>query len=211
MNPAKQTAEIIALPTNRRERSVHVVKALKKAVDAKMLYLFEGLCVNAADALFEEQFGATDSESMAQHFNITRALRLRGEAQIQEFKTQQGHCWVNLLNRKDTLLVPDIESQISELLTPYAERNRNHYKILLEEIRQRLSALVGQEVAHHPLLPINFCLCFWQSSQSLELNVEERRLLLSLFNRFVMDRFGQVLALVNQSLVEHKINPMPPE
>jgi hypothetical protein len=48
-------------------------------------------------------------------------------------------------------------------------------------------------------------LCFWHATEKLGINYSERLLLLPLFNRFVMDRFGQVLSIANQSLVEFGI------
>ena len=210
MNSAKQSTNVIILPRDRRNRSIQVVKGLKRTVDGKMNYLYAGLCDNAADALFEEQFGATDSVAMARQFNITRALRVRAEPQINEFKTLMGQCWVNLLKKKDIPGFPAPTSdEVTDMLNRYAERNRNHYKILLEELRQRFSVLVGADMQEHPLRPTNFYLAFWHASVCLDLDEDERQLLMSLFNRFVMDRFGQILALVNMGLAEHGINSPP--
>jgi hypothetical protein len=50
------------------------------------------------------------------------------------------------------------------------------------------------------MLPANFYFCFWQATEKFDLTVSERSLLVPLFNRFVMDRFGQILGAVNQSL-----------
>ena len=208
MNSVKPTADIIVQPQNRRERSIYVVKNLKKAVDTKLKYLFQGLCINAADALFEEQFGTAYSDDLARHFNITRALRVRSEVQFQEFRMLQAQVWVNLLNKKNQVGLVEPDQEFAEVLHRYSERNRNHYKILLEELRQRFSALTESDLNFHPLLPLNFYLCFWHSSECLELTSEERQLVMVLFNRFVMDRFGQVLALANQSLVEQGIEPV---
>lgn len=210
MNTVKQSSNAIALPGDRRSRSIQVMKGLKRSVDTKMIYLFDGLCENAADALFEEQFGSTDNVALSRQFNITRALRVRAEPQINEFKTLMGQCWVDLLNRKDGPgFEPPSNNEVVELLDRYAERNRNHYKILLEELRLRFSVLVGVDMHQHPLVPINFYRGFWYASACLDLDEAERQLLMSLFNRFVMDRFGQILALVNIGLAEHGINPPP--
>lgn len=201
------TANVITLPQNSRSQSVQVVKGIKKAVDLKLEYLFDGLCMNAADALFEEQYGTSDNVALTRQFNITRALKVHAQDHLQQYKTLMGYSWVNLLNRKDEpgLVPPD---EVKQLILQYAQRNRAHYKILLEELRQRFSALVGIEMQHHPLLPANFLTCFWFSMDSLGLDDEERELLLVLFNRFVMDRFGQILALANQGLAERGLNPV---
>jgi len=200
-------ANVIALPQNGRSRSVQVVKGIKKAVDIKLEYLFDGLCLNAADALFEEQYGTSDNVALTRQFNITRALKVHSDVHLQQYKTLMGYSWVNLLNRKDEpgLLPPAV---VKEVILQYAQRNKNHYKILLEELRQRFSALVGMDMEYHPLLPANFLTCFWFSMDCLALDDEEKELLLTLFNRFVMDRFGQILALANQGLAERGLNPV---
>lgn len=207
MTTSSDTAKVIQLPQNSRSRSVQVVKTLKKSVDLKLAYLFDGLTINAAEALFEEQHGAADSVALTRQFNITRALKIQAEPLFQEYKNLMGLSWVNLLNRKDEPgLIPP--GDVQELLQGYAQRNKNHYKILLEELRQRFATLAGTDVSHHPLLPMNFLVCFWFAMESLELEREEQELLLVLFNRFVMDRFGQVLALANQGLAERGLNPV---
>lgn len=210
MKSNTQSADIIVLPLSSRSRAIQVVKTVKKSVDAKMAYLFEGLVINAAEALFEEQFGATDQEILARQFNITRALRVRADHHRDEFKTLLNHVWLGLLNRQDQQALPDAPDEMKALIEFYALRNQNHYKILLEELRQRFSVLVGLDIQHHPLLPTNFYLSFWHSTEKLDLTPEERQLLLPLFNRFVMDRFGQVLALANQSLAEQGFNQVAP-
>jgi hypothetical protein len=184
-----------------------VVKTVKKAVDAKMSYLFEGLSLNAADALFEEQYGEENQDALAHQFNVTRALRVRANVHKETFNTLMNHSWLNLLNRKDQPGLPLPPADILTLLDAYALRNQNHYKILLEELRQRFSALAGLDLQYYPLLPRNFYVCFWHSIEDFDITSEERRLLLPLYNRFVMDRFGQVLALANQSLAEQGFNP----
>lgn len=185
-----------------------MVKQVKKTIDAKMGYLFDGLAVNAADALFEEMYGNDDPDGLTRHFNITRSLKVHSSTYRDQYNTLMNHSWVNLLNRKDLPGLPSPPEDVRVMLKAYAERNQNHYKILLEELRQRFSVLVNEELSFHPMQPGNFYLCFWYATEKLELTHQERCLLLPLYNRFVMDRFGQVLALCNQSLAEQGFNPV---
>ena len=172
-----------------------------------MGYLFDGLVMNAADALFEEMYDSEDPDSLSRHFNITRGLKVNMTTYRDQYNTLMNHAWVNLLNRKDQPALPNPPDDVKKVLKAYSERNQNHYKILLEELRQRFSVLVGQDMTFHPMLPGNFYLCFWHASEKFDLTHQERYLMLPLYNRFVMDRFGQVLALSNQSLAEQGYNP----
>ncbi len=207
MKANTQSADILVLPVTNRAKSIQVVKRVKKTVDAKMGYLFDGLSENAADALFEEMYGSDNPDSLTQHFNITRSLKVHAFTYRDQYNTLMNHAWVNLLNRKDQPGLPNPPEDVMVMLKGYSERNQNHYKILLEELRQRFNLLAGDDMNFHPMLPGNFYLCFWHATEKMELAHQERCLLLPLFNRFVMDRFGQVLALSNQSLAEQGFNP----
>ncbi|MDG1443775.1 MAG: DUF1631 family protein [Pseudomonadales bacterium] len=205
MSAEYTTAQIIQLPQANRQRNIQVVRQVKGAVDNRMNYLFDGLLLNVADALFEEMHGMDQHRQIDEHFNITRALKVRGDVYQEEFLTLMNLSWVNLIKSKNYQALPDAPCEVAPTLTYYSERNLNHYKILLEEIRLRFTALVDTNVDFHPLLPNNFYLCFWHATEKLGINYSERVLLLPLFNRFAMDRFGQVLSIANQGLVEFGI------
>jgi len=203
-----QSADIIVLPVTNRAKTIEVVKRVKKTVEAKLTYLFDGLAENAADALFEEMYGGDEQDILTQHFNMTRALKVRSAVYRESYSALMNHGWVNLLNQLDQPALPKPAEDVQLMLKAYADRNQNHYKILLEELRQRFSVLAGAELQFHPMLPSNFYLCFWHATEKLELSHQERCLLVPLYNRFVMDRFGQVLSLSNQSLAEQGVNPL---
>ncbi len=181
------------------------MRQVKGGVDNKMNYLFDGLLLNVADALYEEMHGMEESRQLDEHFNITRALKVRGGVYQEEFLTLMNLSWVNLVKSKNYQALPDAPYDVVPILKSYSDRNINHYKVLLEEIRLRFAELVDTDVGFHPLLPGNIYLCFWHATEKLGINYSERLLLLPLFNRFVMDRFGQVLSIANQSLVEFGI------
>ncbi len=207
VNPNRQTADIINLPTNDRTRAIQIVKRVKRATDSKMSYLFDGLAMNAADALFEEMYGCQEDEKLSKHFNVTRALKVLSPLYRNEYNALMNQAWVCLINRRDKQSLPNPSDDVLEILRHYSERNENHYKILLEELRLRFSQLVDADIHFHPMQPGNFYLCFWYATEKLELSHDERKLLLPLFNRFVMDRFGQILSVTNQCMVEYGISP----
>jgi hypothetical protein len=59
----------------------------------------------------------------------------------------------------------------------------------------------------YPLRAEVLYICFWQSIERLDLKYDERLTLLPLFQRFVMDRYGQLLAIASHTLSEHSIEP----
>lgn len=61
------------------------MRQVKGGVDNKMNYLFDGLLLNVADALFEEMHGMEESRQLDEHFNITRALKVREDVYQEEF------------------------------------------------------------------------------------------------------------------------------
>ncbi len=202
---AKNTAEVVHLPSATVSRRVETVKKVKGSVEVRLRLLMTSLSANVADALFEEMRHLDETSAMEVHFNVMRSLRTEQDQLWAQFSSQLNRSWLALVNRRDKQPVPDAPHDITVILRGYSDKNLNHYKILLEELRQRFSSLSNRTVSFHPLLPGNFYLCFWHATEVLDLTYSERKLLLPLFNRFVMDRFGQIAAIANQTLAEARI------
>lgn len=204
----KRKADVIELPAANRHITVEVIRRVKSVMDNKMFYLLQGLTTDVTDALFEEMRDLEEQEALASHFNIMRVLKVQAGTYRQEFSDLLNISWTNLMSRKDQRAVADAEGRASKNLQLYSRKHRNHYKILLEEVRQRFCGITGQDLNFHPMLPANFYLCFWHATESLDLNYQERQLVMSLFHRFVMDRFGQLLAAVNDKMKELELEPV---
>ncbi len=196
------TANVIQLPLVGSHKRLDAVKQVRAQVDSKVTFLMEGLDANVADALFEEMQHLSEQDALACHFNIMRAFRADGRSLAIQFALLMNKSWINLAHRRDQQAIANAPVDLTPLLKRLSDKNLNHYKILLEEIRLRFSWLARRPMAFHPLLPGNFYLCFWHATETLHLNYQERKLLLPLFNRFVMDRFGQVLFVTNQTLMD---------
>ena len=196
------TAKIIPILSVRSPDSVQITRKIRLSVEHKMSYLFDGLMLNVIDALFEEVHGKDTAVGLKQQFNISRALRVNASDYRKRFTVLMNMSWDSLLKSDDCQVLPAPSEDVAVILKAYSNRNLHHYKILLEELRQRFSLLVDADLSFHPLLPANFYLCFWYATEKLDLEIQERKLLLTLYNRFVMDRFGQVLAIANQKLTE---------
>jgi len=209
--PAEQAkANVVTLPIVSRGRSLEVVKRVKTVVDGKIIHLLDGLAVNVSDALFEEMLTVEEQDALAWHFNIMRSLKTSNVSLFHEFSTYMNMSWVHLMNRKDRQTMPNAIEEMGPLLKSYGDKNLNHYKVLMEEVRLRFCSLVKQELVYHPLLPANFYLCFWHATEKFDLTQKERSLLMPLFNRFVMGRFGQILGAVNQTLIELNVHASKP-
>lgn len=211
MPAPRNTAQIIKLPSAAAAKRLEAVKRVRAAVEKKMSYLMDGLSINVADALFEEMQDLVEQDALRCHFNIMRSLKTGSRRLREQFTTLTDISWVDLNHCRDVQSVPDAPGDVTALLKGYSDRNLNHYKILLEELRLRFSNLAKREISFHPLLPGNFYLCFWHATEELDLTFQERMLLLPLFNRFVMDRFGQVMGIANQTLVELEVPAILPE
>ena len=202
MSSPQPTAKIIKLPSGAVSKRLERVKRLRAAVEKKLFQLMGSLSANVADALFEEMTDLEKQAALDCHFNIMRAVKKNGDALNQALHKQMGHSWAGLIHRRDKQPIPDAPSDVTAILKTFSDKNLNHYKILLKELQLRFCNLSNRKVAFHPLLPGNFYLSFWHATEVLNLTYQERKLLLPLFNRFVMDRFGQILSIGNQTLVE---------
>lgn len=193
-------ADVIQFPSTNEHARLRTVKRIKSVMDNKLFYLLDGLTTDVTDALFEEMRGMDEQDAIASHFNIMRVLKVEAGTYRQEFSDLMEISWMNLVKGKDLPSVPEAEGKAAHSLQMYSRKHQNHYKILLEEIRLRFCNMTGQDLSFHPMLPANFYLSFWHATRSLSLNNDERQLVLSMFHRFVMDRFGQVLAVVNDRM-----------
>lgn len=196
------SAQIIRLPDAALNKRISKVKRVRGLVEKKLFSLMGGLGFNVAEALFEEMQHLDEQATMECHFNIMRSLKTESELLQDEMRAQMNHAWVRLIRGRDDQPIPDPPHDITGTLKRYSDKNLRHYKILLEELRLRFSNLADTDLAFHPLLPGNFYLSFWHATEHLTLTYQERKLLLPLFNRFVMDRFGQILAIGNRVLID---------
>lgn len=202
MSQRDNTAEIIQLPTAAANQRVDTVKKVRAAVENKLSYLMDGMSANAEEALFEEMQDLSEERALAIHFNVMRALRTNHGELRKALSSQLNRSWLALVHRRDKQPVEDAPLDMRPMLKAYTDKSLNHYKILLEELRLRFSHLSGQRVTFHPLLPGNFYLCFWYATESMDLTYQERKFAVTLFHRFVMDRYGQLAAIANQRLVD---------
>ena len=187
------------------QRAIAIIKEIKAEVDEKLSYLFDGLAANVVDALFEEMWGLDEKEALEHHFNVMRALKVQSLAYRKEFDRLMNETWRIFLLTREMPAVETPRGFAGTLITSNRKKIESYHKMLLQDIRLRLSFLLKRELDDYPLQPEALYLCFWQSIEQLDLNYDERVLLIPLFHRFVMDRYGQVLGVVNRTLVDHAV------
>ncbi len=199
----KKSAEIIQLPRGVKSRALSTITDVISNVNRKLDFLLDGLSANVEHALFEEMWGLDEKDALRHHFNVMRALRVNGSDFRKEFYRLQGKVWqIFLGQRVDPVLNPP-RGIAETLITTYKRKTESHYKVLISEIRDRFSMLLWRELDDYPLCPDIYYISFWQAIETLGLSYDERVMLIPLFHRFVMDRYGQVLATANQTLIEH--------
>ncbi|MDG2071378.1 MAG: hypothetical protein P8J55_06555 [Pseudomonadales bacterium] len=94
---------------------------------------------------------------------------------------------------------------VSELIRINSRKAESHYKVLITEVRLRLSYLVGRGVSQLPIQSASPHVAFWQTTLHSQLTYHESFTLIMLFHRFVMNRYGQILDAVNGTLIDHRV------
>jgi hypothetical protein len=202
----KLGADVIPLPLKNGGTSAVILGLVRKRVDEKTEYLMCGLKENIADALFEEMVSLDEQEALARHFNIMRVMKVDEAKYKGKFEELTSHLWSTFPVEMDDSLIGKPSGKVSEMSKKLSRRAANHYKVLIQETRRRFQTLLNRTVDSHPLLPEYYYHCFWQSLAELDLTYEERSFIMTLFHRFVMDRYGQIVSLANQTLIELKVD-----
>jgi hypothetical protein len=203
----EQEASITDIPPVTREKTLTIVREVKLNVEARLNHLLDGLSENVADALFEEMWALEERDALEHHFNVMRALKLQSGIYRKEFYQRIDRIWVTYLNRQELPELTYPPGNAGTLINSYRLKTESHYKTLIIDLKQRFSTLIGLEMNFYPLRAEVLYICFWRSIERLDLKYDERLMLLPLFQRFVMDRYGQLLAIASHTLSEHSIEP----
>jgi hypothetical protein len=203
----KQEAGITGIPPVTTKKTLSIVREVKLNVEVRLNHLLDGLAENVADALFEEMWELEERDALEHHFNVMRALKLQSGIYRREFYKRMDGIWVTYLNRQELPQLTYPPGNAGTLINSYRLKTESHYKTLIGDLKLRFSTLVGLDMNFYPLRAEVLYICFWQSIERLDLKYDERLTLLPLFQRFVMDRYGQLLAIASHTLSEHSIEP----
>ncbi len=202
----KRGAQIIPLPLKEGGTRAAILGLVKNRVDDKLEYLLTGLKLNIADALFEEMSTLTEESALAHHFNIMREMKVSEDIYREVFDELNNQLWLSFFSELDDSHIATPEGRIADSMKSFSRRVENHYKVLIKETTCRFRTLLKRDIDSHPLMPEYIYRCFWQATASLNLTYRERSFVLPLFHRFVMDRYGQILAAANYTLIELKVD-----
>lgn len=205
----KQEAKIIELPRIANKRTLGIVREVKLNVEVRLNFLLDGLAENVADALFEEMWELDEQDALKHHFNVMRALKLQSGLYRKEFYRLLDTVWLAFLRQEGSPVLRSPRGNAGTLINSYNLKTASYYKIIIKDLRLRFSTLITNDWDDYPLRPEIFYYCFWQSIEKLELKYDERVMLIPLFQRFVMDRYGQLLAIANKTLIDHGITSEP--
>tara|TARA_B110000196_G_C21049178_1_gene616440 strand:- start:454 stop:912 length:459 start_codon:yes stop_codon:yes gene_type:complete len=142
----------VVIPFPEPKRNEAVVKAVKSAMDQKMAYLFDGLLQNASTALFAEMWSLDRDGMLARRFNVMRFLKVHCDYYEPHFCQVMAELW-DQLGRSDAQSLSIPEGPVSELIRINSKKLESHYKVLITEIRLRLSYLMGKEVSQFSIRP----------------------------------------------------------
>ncbi|MBT4159708.1 MAG: DUF1631 family protein [Gammaproteobacteria bacterium] len=202
----KRRGNIIPLPLKKGGTRSAILQLVRTRVEDKTDFLLSGLSDNIANALFEEMSDMQGDEKLQRHFNIMRAVK-KGKSQYRsKFEHLGERLWATLPKGMDESHILCPAGDVVELIDRFSDRTANHYKVLIQETCYRFQTLCKRIIDRHPLCPDVYYRSFWHAIAALDLNYEERCLVLVLFHRFVMDRYGQILAVANATLIELKID-----
>ncbi len=202
----KQSADIIPLPLKDGGTQAAILGLVKNRVDRKVEYLLSGLKISIADALFEEMTSLNEEEVLAHHFNIMRETRVSEDVYTEAFNEAAEKLWLSFRKGFDDSHLEQPIGKVSDDIKVMSRQVYNHYKVLIKETRFRFQSLLKREINENPLMPEFYYRVFWQSLNELNLTYREKSYVLKLFHRFVMDRYGQILAAANNTLIEMRID-----
>lgn len=201
----KKTADVVTLPFGKGGNSKAILKLVKDRVDDKTDYLLSGLHENIADALFEEMVDMEEDAARASHFNIMRAMKVEQRVYRGCFAELTDAIWAAFPDGLSEAAVQPMDLDVAEVMTPLCHRVKVHYKVGIRDVRHRFQTLLQRELTIDPMNPDFYYRCFWLAIQEIDIGRNERLLIMPLFHRFVMDRYGQVLSAASRTLIELKV------
>ncbi len=187
---------------NRDPRNVFTAMHHKATGD--LLHLMDGLYLNIEDGLFEFAYRHEDDEDRQRAcFDLMRELRYRRSTLIQSFakRMQRGlDHWLDDKMEFDT----EYDVHLDQVAQRMSEKCSAHFHFLLSQIADRTAAASDRDVASVkiPISPYQVAYNFLASCRSLDLDNESIDVVQNLFERFVLDRLGNIYGDCNRRLEE---------
>ena len=179
-----------------------IFTAMHLKATGELLHLMDGLYLNIEDGLFEFAYRHEEDEGRQRAcFDLMRELRYRRSNLIQSFAKRMqrglGH-WLEDRTEFDT----EYDVHLDQLAQRMSEKCSNHFQYLLGQIAERTanaSGRVSRDVKI-PISPYQVAYNFLSSCRSLDLDNESIDIVQNLFERFVLDRLGNIYGDCNRRL-----------
>lgn len=200
-----RSAEVIPLPVARNGNTSAILNLVRDQVDGKIDYILSGFCESIADTLFDELVVTEDDDTKQSYFHIMRTMKVEQSTYTNRFNELISEVWSAFPEQLEQDTVRPIEDDIAQVVAPLCERVNTHYKIGIRETRHRFQSICQRFLETDPLNPDIYYRCFWHALGELDLSRDERQVVMSMFHRFVMDRYGQILQSANRTLIELQV------
>jgi hypothetical protein len=177
-----------------------VISALHHRVTGELLHLMDGLYANIEDGLFELAYRASDETRKRRYFDLMREMRYRKSSLVQGYARRMQHAQ-ELWYRPETAqeqFDPEVQVRAARM----AERCMSHFGSLLRNIAERTGYALERDpdVASLPIGPRQIAGNFLMTMRALRFDQHSIEVVQELFNRFVLDRLGQVYGDCNVRL-----------
>jgi hypothetical protein len=179
-----------------------VFTAMHHKATGELLHLMDGLYMNIEDGLFEFAYRHEDDEEKQRAcFDLMRELRFRRSNLIQAFakRMQRGlDYWLEDKLEFDT----EYDVHLDETAQRMSEKCTAHFRILLNNIAERTAHASCRSPAsvRIPISPYQIAYNFLATCRSLDLDNEAIDIVQNLFERFVLDRLGNIYGDCNSRL-----------
>ncbi len=188
-----------------------VFTAMHHKATGELLHLMDGLYLNIEDGLFEFAYRHEDDEAKQRAcFDLMRELRYRRSNLIQSFarRMQRGlGYWLEDKQEFDT----EYDVHLDQVAQKMSEKCTAHFAFLLTQIAERTATASGRDVADVkiPISPYQIAYNFLATCRSLDLDNEAIGIVQNLFERFVLDRLGNIYGECNRRLEDAGFDVMP--
>ncbi len=179
-----------------------VISALHHRVTGELLHLMDGLYANIEDGLFELAYRTTDETRKRRYFDLMREMRYRKSSLVQGYARRMQHAH-ELWFRPD-MVHDEFDAEITARADRMAERCTAHLGGLLRNISERSAFALDAEpdVAGLPIGPRQIAGTFLLTRKALKFDQYSIEIVQELFNRFVLDRLGQLYGDCNVRMQE---------
>lgn len=201
------------------------VVRIRDTVTAGLCDLLQGAFDAVDDSLFELANNARSNNEQNRYFEAMREIRIKRKGIEKQFQTsiaelfdhppQAGNAVPaerdSTASSMDSLTLvqdDDLEEQVA--LNAMVTKARAQFQGPLIQLQTRFSVIypdANEESPVNPLAPEHLCAAFIEATQTLEIQIRERLIVLKQFDRYVVSNLGMLLDEANRILIQAGIIP----